>query len=81
MNRKIFTYAISVLIAVSSALLVKSISTNRSDLFDSNVEALANGEGGTVAIPCIQSISICFFLMKDANGNYYFASTTGFRNV
>ncbi len=65
--------AISVLVCASNE------KSSMENLFHANVEALANDE--TATIPCVQAVSICHFIVKDANGYYYNASATGMRNV
>lgn len=69
-------------LAVSAIVIVAVNATSKLDnLFESNVEALAAGEGAVVTLPCVQATSICYFLAKDANGNYYTASAPGLRRV
>lgn len=69
-------------LAVMAAASIAMISLCESESsFDANVEALAAGEGAVVTLPCVQATSICYFMAKDANGNYYTASATGLRGV
>lgn len=78
--KKIF---ISFAVLAVSAIVIVAVNANSKldNLFESNVEALAAGEGAVVTLPCVQATSICYFLAKDANGNYYTASATGLRGV
>ena len=71
--------AVLVAAAVSAFVYVNNGKNSMSDLFNANVEALASGEIGE--IPCLQAVSTCFFVVKDAGGNYYNASVTGMRNI
>lgn len=78
--KKIF---ISFAVLAVSAIVIVAVNANSKldNLFESNVEALAAGEGAVVTLPCVQATSICYFMAKDANGNYYTASATGLRGV
>lgn len=79
MNKFLISLAVLTVTAVATIAMV---SLGESDsCFDANVEALAAGEGAVVTLPCVQATSICYFLAKDANGNYYTASATGLRHV
>ncbi len=51
------------------------------ELFEANVEALTQNETGIPTLPCVQAVSVCYYLVKDAYGNVYDASTTGLRNI
>ncbi|MGM9785419.1 MAG: hypothetical protein ACI3ZS_01075 [Candidatus Cryptobacteroides sp.] len=68
-------------LVVAAAATVAMVSRSESDsLFEANVEALASGEN-VVSVPCIQAVSVCTFLTKDASGNYFTSSITGMKNV
>ena len=78
MKKIIFSIAV---LAVAAAATVAMASRSESgSLFEANVEALASGEN-VVSVPCIQAVSVCTFLIKDANGNYFKSSITGMKNV
>ena len=69
-------------LTVTAAVTIAMISLGESDsCFDANVEALAAGEGAVVTLPCTKATSICYYVAKDADGNYYNANTPGLRNV
>ena len=65
--------------AVSAFVYMNNERNSMSDLFNANVEALTQNEGVTT-IPCVKAASICLYTVKDANGEYYNASTSGMRN-
>ena len=67
--------------AVSAFAYVKNESNSMDELFEANVEALTQNEGGIPTLPCVQAVSVCNYLVKDASGNIYNASSTGLRNI
>jgi hypothetical protein len=79
--KKIFVYIAVLAVAVTASLITVSHSTNFDSLWQANVEALTDNESTVVNLPCLKATSICYFLVKDANGNYYTANSTGLRNV
>lgn len=79
--KKIFVYIAVLAVAVTASLITVSHSTNFDSLWQANVEALTDNESTVVNLPCVMATSNCYFIVKDANGNYFTASSAGLRNV
>lgn len=50
-------------------------------LLSRNVEALSRDEGGSVLVPCNPSVSVCWFIAMDADGNVHNMSVGGLKNA
>lgn len=76
--------AVLVAAAVSAFVYVNNEEKSSPALLKANTEALTNDESlipGIPTIPCVESTSICFYLIKDASGKIYNASSTGLKNI
>ena len=60
---------------------MKNFNQKSNYLIDANIEALAGVENGNIpTIPCLRAVSICEYLVQDASGKVYFATTSGMRH-
>ena len=65
---------------VITVILVSYSSRGETSLEQSNIYALTN-DTTVVTVPCVQAVSVCYFILKDTSGTEFLAETTGLRNV
>lgn len=65
---------------VITVILVSYSSRGETSLEQSNIYALTN-DTTVVTVPCVQAISVCYFILKDTSGTEFLAETPGLRNV
>lgn len=78
MKKYILIFTVLLLIA-AVAISTRVISRNTNQYLNQNLEALSDAE--MPSIPCVQAVSTCYFLVKNADGTVYNATVTGQRNV
>ena len=54
--------------------------SNLDPILEANVEALTNGEGDVVDVPCVSRDSECVMTVRDINGNQYELTISGLAN-
>lgn len=74
--KKLIFFSLLVIVTI----LVSYSSHGETSLEQSNIDALAN-DATVVTVPCVQAISVCYFILKDTSGTEFLAETTGLRNV
>lgn len=72
-------YSIAAIIITIIAVYVITRCAHPYLVIEKNIEALTDAE--MPSIPCVQAVSTCYFLVKNADGTVYNATVTGQRNV
>lgn len=65
---------------VITVILVSYSSRGVTSLEQSNIYALTN-DTTVVTVPCVQAVSVCYFILKDTSGTEFLAETPGLKNV
>ena len=65
---------------VITVILVSYSSRGETSLEQSNIYALTN-DTTVVTVPCVQAVSVCYFILKDTSGTEFLAETPGLKNV
>lgn len=79
-KRFIYEKIVFFTLLVITVILVSYSSRGETSLEQSNIYALTN-DTTVVTVPCVQAISVCYFILKDTSGTEFLAETTGLRNV
>lgn len=79
-KRFIYKKIVFFTLLVITVILVSYSSRGETSLEQSNIYALTD-DTTVVTVPCVQAISVCYFILKDTSGTEFLAETTGLRNV
>ena len=78
--KKIKLFIAALVLASAVVAISINVRTSNDPFLEANLEALSNVENA-VELPCVKSTSVCMYLVKDADGNIYNASTAGLKNI
>ena len=66
--------------AIGGGIFVHTALIGSDPILEANVEALTNGEGDVVDVPCVSRDSECVMTVRDINGNQYELTISGLAN-